>query len=76
MKLSLPALMKRRQCAMFILLGGGTDFMRIRVRRALTKWGNGWILRLTKDEVAALGNKPGQAIEAKLRPANVGSIDD
>lgn len=40
--------------------------MPIHVRRALTKWGNGWGLRLTKKEVEALGLKPGQPVEADL----------
>ena len=38
----------------------------IHVRRTLTKWGNGWGLRLTKKEVEALGIKPGQPVEADL----------
>ena len=44
------------------------SLMAIHVRRALTKWGNGWGLRLTKKEVAALGIKPGQPVEAELSP--------
>lgn len=41
--------------------------MDIHVRRALTKWGNGWGLRLTKKEVERLGAKPGEPVEADFK---------
>jgi hypothetical protein len=41
--------------------------MDMHVRRPLTKWGNGWGLRLTKKEVEKLGVKPGEPVEADLR---------
>lgn len=40
--------------------------MGIHVRRTLTKWGNGWGLRLTRKEVQELGAKAGQPVEADL----------
>lgn len=52
----------------FIPIRMQVEAMALHVRRKLTKWGNGWGLRLTKKEVAALGLKPGQPVEADFGP--------
>lgn len=52
----------------FIRTGKPSFHVPIDVRRKLLKWGNGYGIRLTAKEAAALGVKEGQSVHATVGP--------